>query len=1031
MALQEEDDAPPADPRLAKGGILGYINTNFHMPKSQLLHAPELLRPYKYDPKTSLGPGPPTQVVVMGFDPLYNFSHVTAYFSSFGEIAESSNKLHPETGSCLGFGTFRYRDKSVKGGPPVSATQAARLAVGKGNNSRMGTKNIKVSFDPDGRKSRRMLEEVLKQPKAGIPAPPPPPAPKPAEVVKSSGPPPTAPKGPAAYRAGAARMPFVPIVPTRPRAQQLLEDDQPLSLKLEREPYLFISKESVPILAATVPHLRKRLRFFGEIDVKFDRYGYYIIFPSNSHGRGECDRCYRSVNGTPFFTYEMMMKMYPYGTNGSRSLAQGSSEHYRRRSRSPPRRDLELREKQDALERKKEEAKDLEEERKERARNFDPSREAMEVIRRELKTQLLKNIQAKLAAPILHEYMDPANHAAKRRKYNIPDPKDLKMTLIHEDDLDSSPIGTPNSRVDAFERRIVGSKMNLNTLGRIRKAQFSKKINNAGYKDPFGRNRPESKKPIVRPLAHRWIEEDSSDDEVEDRSRALYTEEPDSRPRSRMSSDDESSDGEDTDVMVERDRFKEESGSVDTRDEDSASEVAFVVGDAIVPTKKRKLDLQVEAALKRQKKTDEELFGVDADKIDREFPLSASTVDEDTPMPDIDGVIKTEEELAYELKQKKAGKGKKKKSKKQIFEEREALKRQQEGIYMEELLQPQSEPPPSHHGEHNEEDVIETAPVETSVEWGMSANAPKPTIEDSFDNILDLDGLQRMLRDDEDDPAALATFNRKAKSKSRMASVDTWTWQQEQMKALNRGGQRGPVTTENIVEGYYVPNKTGCARTEGYKKILNSEKSKYLPHRIKVQKAREEREAQASKAGKDIVAEMAEAARIAAEKLQAKGNSRATRVNNRRFVAGLEDQKKTLGGDSDVLSFNQLKKRKKPVKFARSAIHNWGLYAMENIAINDMIIEYVGEKVRQQVADLREHRYLKSGIGSSYLFRIDENTVVDATKKGGIARFINHSCMPNCTAKIITVEKSKRIVIYALRDIAMSKFLFPPFQDHY
>ena len=153
----------------------------------------------------------------------------------------------------------------------------------------------------------------------------------------------------------------------------------------------------------------------------------------------------------------------------------------------------------------------------------------------------------------------------------------------------------------------------------------------------------------------------------------------------------------------------------------------------------------------------------------------------------------------------------------------------------------------------------------------------------------------------------------------------------------------------------------------------------------------------------------------------AKGNSRANRVTNRRFVADLADQKRTLGGEADALRFNQLKKRKKPVKFARSAIHNWGLYAMENIAMNDMIIEYVGEKLRQSVADLRERRYLKSGIGSSYLFRIDDNTVVDATKKGGIARFINHSCMPNCTAKIIKVEGTKRIVIYALRDIAMSK----------
>ena len=73
---------------------------------------------------------------------------------------------------------------------------------------------------------------------------------------------------------------------------------------------------------------------------------------------------------------------------------------------------------------------------------------------------------------------------------------------------------------------------------------------------------------------------------------------------------------------------------------------------------------------------------------------------------------------------------------------------------------------------------------------------------------------------------------------------------------------------------------------------------------------------------------------------------------------------------------------------------------------------------------MRERQYLKSGIGSSYLFRIDENTVIDATKKGGIARFINHSCTPNCTAKIIKVEGSKRIVIYALRDIGQSEY-FP------
>ena len=109
MTLQE-DDAPPPDPRLAKGGRLAYINVDFHKPKSRLRDAPYLLKPYPYDPKTSIGPGPPTQVIVTGFDPLSAFSTVTALFASFGEIAESSNKMHPDNGSYLGFATFRYKN---------------------------------------------------------------------------------------------------------------------------------------------------------------------------------------------------------------------------------------------------------------------------------------------------------------------------------------------------------------------------------------------------------------------------------------------------------------------------------------------------------------------------------------------------------------------------------------------------------------------------------------------------------------------------------------------------------------------------------------------------------------------------------------------------------------------------------------------------------------------------------------------------------------------------------------------------------
>ena len=79
--------------------------------------------------------------------------------------------------------------------------------------------------------------------------------------------------------------------------------------------------------------------------------------------------------------------------------------------------------------------------------------------------------------------------------------------------------------------------------------------------------------------------------------------------------------------------------------------------------------------------------------------------------------------------------------------------------------------------------------------------------------------------------------------------------------------------------------------------------------------------------------------------------------------------------------------------FGKSAIHDWGLFAKEYIGADEMVIEYVGEVVRTLLSDVREGRYEKQGIGSSYLFRIDqEGGVVDATKAGNLARFINHSC---------------------------------------
>ncbi|KAF7801338.1 histone-lysine N-methyltransferase ATXR7 isoform X1 [Senna tora] len=139
-------------------------------------------------------------------------------------------------------------------------------------------------------------------------------------------------------------------------------------------------------------------------------------------------------------------------------------------------------------------------------------------------------------------------------------------------------------------------------------------------------------------------------------------------------------------------------------------------------------------------------------------------------------------------------------------------------------------------------------------------------------------------------------------------------------------------------------------------------------------------------------------------------SARTNRVKLRNLLAAAEG--------ADLLKATQLKARKKRLRFQRSKIHDWGIVALEPIEAEDFVIEYIGELIRPRISDIRERQYERMGIGSSYLFRLDDGYVVDATKKGGIARFINHSCEPNCYTKVISVEGQKKIFIYAKRHIA-------------
>ncbi|CAL8310863.1 unnamed protein product [Arctogadus glacialis] len=200
------------------------------------------------------------------------------------------------------------------------------------------------------------------------------------------------------------------------------------------------------------------------------------------------------------------------------------------------------------------------------------------------------------------------------------------------------------------------------------------------------------------------------------------------------------------------------------------------------------------------------------------------------------------------------------------------------------------------------------------------------------------------------------------------------------------------------VERLLREHVTGCARSEGYYAISRKEKDAYLDLDLPEQ----------------VLLEM--------ENLDSMGSNRLLserRSEQRRLLTAIGGTPAVM--DSDLLKLNQLKFRKKKLRFGRSRIHEWGLFAMEAIAADEMVIEYVGQNIRQMVADNREKRYAQQGIGSSYLFRVDHDTIIDATKCGNLARFINHCCTPSCYAKVITIESQKKIVIYSKQAIAVNE----------
>jgi len=102
--------------------------------------------------------------------------------------------------------------------------------------------------------------------------------------------------------------------------------------------------------------------------------------------------------------------------------------------------------------------------------------------------------------------------------------------------------------------------------------------------------------------------------------------------------------------------------------------------------------------------------------------------------------------------------------------------------------------------------------------------------------------------------------------------------------------------------------------------------------------------------------------------------------------------------------------RKRRIVVRNSGIHGKGVFAVTRIPKGTRIIEYKGKRMSGEAAD---RKYGDDEGPHTFLFLLDDGTVIDANRGGNSARWINHSCAPNCEPE----EEGGRMFIDARRDI--------------
>lgn len=110
-------------------------------------------------------------------------------------------------------------------------------------------------------------------------------------------------------------------------------------------------------------------------------------------------------------------------------------------------------------------------------------------------------------------------------------------------------------------------------------------------------------------------------------------------------------------------------------------------------------------------------------------------------------------------------------------------------------------------------------------------------------------------------------------------------------------------------------------------------------------------------------------------------------------------------------------RKEKKIKIVKTLLCGWGVEAVEPINKGDFIIEYTGEVIDDALCEQRLWDLKYKGVNDFYMCEIGKDFTIDATFKGNLSRFLNHSCDPNCILEKWQVEGETRVGVFAAQSI--------------